>query len=88
MLPALGHLRFRHVHVEPAGRLVDRDHVAGADERNRAARRGFLPIQTNWFDRLFISIYIAVALILLWMRFLEPNGIPIWICYVLVIALG
>ena len=54
----------------------------------RPARRGFLPIQTNWFDRLFISIYIGVALILFWMRFLEPNGIPIWICYLLVLAIG
>jgi predicted small integral membrane protein len=53
----------------------------------RAARRGFLPIQTNWFDRLFISIYIAVAVILFWMRFLEQS-IPIWICYILVLALG
>ena len=54
----------------------------------RPVRRGFLPIQTNWFDRLFISIYIAVAMELLWMRFLEPSGIPLWICHILVIALG
>lgn len=69
--------------------LLDLD---AADEEARAAapprRRGFLPIRTNWFDRLFISIYIAVALVLLWMRFLEPNGVPIWICYLLVVALG
>jgi predicted small integral membrane protein len=70
--------------------LVDLD---AADEEAQAAaarrlRRGFLPIQTNWFDRLFIAIYIAVALILLWMRFLEPAGVPIWICYIIVIALG
>ena len=55
---------------------------------NNEPKPGFLPIETNWFDRLFISIYIAVALILLWMRFLEPNGVPIWICYIIVIALG
>ena len=54
----------------------------------RAGRSGFLPIQTNWFDRLFIAIYIGVALELLWMRFLEPGGIPLWICHILVIALG
>jgi predicted small integral membrane protein len=69
--------------------LVDLD--AADDEARtlaRPPRRGFLPIRTNWFDRLFISVYIAVALILLWMRFLEPNGIPIWICYLLVVALG
>jgi predicted small integral membrane protein len=76
--------------AEPEAPTIDLD---AADEEAQAAaaratRRGFLPIQTNWFDRLFISIYIAVAVILLWMRFLEPNGIPIWICYILVIALG
>jgi predicted small integral membrane protein len=63
-----------------------------ADEEALAAarprRRGFLPIQTNWFDRLFIAIYIAVALELLWMRFLEPASIPLWICHIIVIALG
>jgi predicted small integral membrane protein len=73
-----------------ADQLVDLD---AADEEAQAAavstpRRGFLPIQTNWFDRVFISVYIAVALILFWMRFLEPAGISILICYVLVIVLG
>lgn len=70
--------------------VVDLD---AADEEAQAAaakpqRIGFLPIQTNWFDRLFISIYIAVALELLWMRLLEPVGIPLWICHIIVIALG
>ena len=54
----------------------------------RSRRRGFLPIQTNWFDRLFIAIYIGVALELLWMRFLEPPGIPLWICHLVVLALA
>ncbi len=53
----------------------------------RPARRGFLPIQTNWFDRLFIAIYIGVALELLWMRLLE-HSIPLWVCHILVVALG
>jgi predicted small integral membrane protein len=51
------------------------------------ARRGFLPIATNWFDRLFIAIYIGVALELFWMRFLE-QAIPLWVCHILVLALG
>lgn len=34
-------------------------------------RRGFLPIETNWFDRLFIGVMGHIALNLLWMRFLE-----------------
>lgn len=54
----------------------------------RAVRGGFLPIKTNWFDRLFISIYIGVALELLWMRFLEPGGIPLWLCHILVLGLA
>ena len=69
--------------------LIDLD---AADEEAQAAarspRRGFLPIQTNWFDRLFIAIYIGVALELLWMRLLEPAGAPLWICHIIVLALG
>ena len=52
-----------------------------------AARHGFLPIVTNWFDRLFIGIYLFVALELFWMRFLEQS-IPLTVCHVLAIALG
>lgn len=51
------------------------------------ARTGFLPIATNWFDRLFIAIYIGVAMELLWMRLLEA-AIPLWVCHILVLALG
>lgn len=36
-------------------------------------RKGFLPIETNWFDRLFIGVIGHVALNLLWMRFLEDS---------------
>ncbi|MBD9527813.1 MULTISPECIES: DUF2160 family membrane protein [Paracoccus] len=42
-------------------------------------RTGFLPIETNWFDRLFISVVLWVALSLFWLRFLEPLGLSIWI---------
>jgi len=34
-------------------------------------RQGFLPIRTNTFDRVFISITCFVAINLLWFRFLE-----------------
>ena len=47
---------------------------------------GFLPIETNWFDRLFISVVIWIALSLIWFRFVEPLGLSIWISNV--IALG
>lgn len=51
-------------------------------------RPGFLPIETNWFDRLFISVVLWVALSLLWLRFLEPLGLPIWICVAISVVLA
>ncbi|MEM1129287.1 MAG: DUF2160 family membrane protein [Pseudomonadota bacterium] len=51
-------------------------------------RQGFLPIETNWFDRLFISVVIWVALSLFWFRFIEPLGVNIWISNVIAIALA
>ncbi len=49
------------------------------EEAAPPGRIGFLPIETNWFDRLFISVVIWVALSLFWFRFLEPLGLSIWI---------
>jgi predicted small integral membrane protein len=49
---------------------------------------GFLPIETNWFDRLFISVVIWVAVSLFWMRFLEPLGLSVWISTVACILLA
>lgn len=49
---------------------------------------GFLPIETNWFDRLFISVVIWVALSLFWFRFVEPMGLSIWISNVIALALA
>ncbi|WP_049733145.1 DUF2160 family membrane protein [Rhizobium ecuadorense] len=45
---------------------------------NNPRKPGFLPIETNWFDRLFISVVIWVALSLFWMRFIEPYGLSVW----------
>jgi len=53
----------------------------------RTVRKGFLPIQTNTFDRYFISVILYIGGHLLWMRFLEAI-LPLWICTVLMIALG
>lgn len=53
-----------------------------------AADTGFLPIETNWFDRLFISVVIWVALSLFWFRFIEPLGLSIWIANVIALVLG
>ena len=54
-------------------------------------KRGFIPLNTNWFDRLFIGVISYIALQLFWMRFLESIvslnfaiGIGIlWIVYVI-----
>ena len=43
-------------------------------------RRGFLPIETNTFDRVFISV-------ILWIGFLETT-IPLWISTVLCFVLA
>lgn len=51
-------------------------------------RVGFLPIPTNTFDRVFISILLFIAISLLWMRFIEPLGLPVWISTILCLALG
>jgi predicted small integral membrane protein len=66
--------------------------IASSDEDSAAPacvppRRGFLPIVTNWFDRLFISAVIWVALSLFWMRFVEPAA-PLWISNLIAIALA
>ncbi|CCV15298.1 DUF2160 family membrane protein [Mesorhizobium sp. STM 4661] len=69
--------------------MVDLDAVD--DEANTIVaspqRTGFLPIVTNWFDRVFVGIYLFVALELFWMRFLEQS-IPLSVCHLLAIALG
>ncbi|MFN3275497.1 MAG: DUF2160 family membrane protein [Paracoccus sp. (in: a-proteobacteria)] len=49
-------------------------------------RKGFLPIQTNAFDRLFISVVLWVALSLFWLRFLEPLGLSVWIAVAISVA--
>ncbi|GLR85228.1 hypothetical protein GCM10007857_19380 [Bradyrhizobium iriomotense] len=53
----------------------------------KSERSGFLPIQTNLFDRFFISIVVWIALALLWMRFLEQS-LPLWIANVIALALA
>jgi predicted small integral membrane protein len=53
--------------------------IIDEDEAPVEERTGFLPIQTNWFDRCFIGVVIWVAISLFWFRFLEPLGLSIWI---------
>lgn len=62
------------------------------EEEDRAElpveKLGFLPIETNWFDRLFISVVIWVALSLFWFRFIEPMGLSIWISNAIALGLA
>ena len=50
-------------------------------------REGFLPVETNAFDRIFISVVCFVAIHLLWMRFVEFAA-PLWIATLLSLLLG
>jgi predicted small integral membrane protein len=50
-------------------------------------RQGFLPIETNTFDRYFISVVIFVAIHLFWLRFVEIY-LPLWIATIISVILG
>ncbi|MBL4928097.1 DUF2160 family membrane protein [Fuscibacter oryzae] len=64
-------------------------HLEDADATPPSAQKqGFLPIETNWFDRLFIAVVIWVALSLFWFRFVEPMGLSIWISNVIALVLA
>lgn len=58
-----------------------------ADTPQTRPRRGFLPIHTNAFDRVFIAVVLYVAIHLFWMRFLE-SALPLTVATVLSLALG
>jgi predicted small integral membrane protein len=51
-------------------------------------RNGFLPMKTNLFDRIFIGVVFLVALSLIWMRFLEPKGLSLWISTAISLVVG
>jgi len=50
-------------------------------------RPHLLPIYTNGFDRVFISIVLLVAIHLFWMRFLEAY-LPLEIATIISIVVG
>lgn len=56
----------------------------------KPGRKGFLPFNTNTWDRFFVSVLCYVAISLIWMRFLEPYLFAgsIWIAVAISIALG
>ena len=51
-------------------------------------RVGFLPIETNAFDRGFIGVVLFVAIHLFWMRFLEPHGLSLYFATATSIVVG
>jgi predicted small integral membrane protein len=57
------------------------------DELKAPTHQGFLPIHTNAFDRVFISIVVFVALHLFWMRFLEASA-SLYFATVISVVLG
>ena len=56
--------------------------------RPRATCIGFLPIETNAFDRGFIGVVLFVAIHLFWMRLLEPLGLSLYIATAISLVLG
>ena len=63
------------------------EEVASKPKDWKNGRRHFLPIVTNTFDRVFISVVLFVATQLLWMRFLERFA-PLWVAAVLSVIVG
>ena len=59
--------------------------MSGPDNEEKP---GFLPIETNAFDRGFIAVVVFIALNLLWMRFLEPLGLSLYFATAISIVLG
>ncbi len=68
--------------------IKDQPVVAAPVEPTIHRREGFLPITTNAFDRGFIGVVVFVAIHLLWMRFLEPWGLSLYIATAISIVLG
>jgi predicted small integral membrane protein len=61
--------------------------IAAPVEPTVPRRPGFLPIETNAFDRGFIAVVVFVAIHLLWMRFLEAS-LPLWVATILSLIVG
>ena len=70
--------------------MADLPDVAAAApiEPTQPRRIGFLPVQTNAFDRVFISVVAFVAIHLFWMRLLEPVGLSLYIATAIAVLLG
>lgn len=58
----------------------------GKEKVNRPI--GFLGFYTNSFDRYFISVVLAIAIGLAYLRFLAPLGVPSLVSWAIVVGLG
>ena len=74
--------------IETPINLHERDEESRQSPIDRKKHQGFLPIQTNWFDRLFISVVLWVALCLFWLRFLEPAGLSLNFAQIIAVILA
>lgn len=66
---------------------MPQEEIAPKSKDRNNGRRHFLPIVTNTFDRVFISVVLFVAVQLLWMRFLEAF-VPLWVAAILSVIAG
>lgn len=66
---------------------MPQEEIAPRPNDRKNERRHFLPIVTNTFDRVFISVVLFVAVQLLWMRFLEAF-VPLWVAAILSVIAG
>ncbi|WEK50775.1 MAG: DUF2160 family membrane protein [Candidatus Kaistia colombiensis] len=55
--------------------------------RKAPVRQGFLPIETNLFDRIFIAVVLFVAIHLFWMRFVEQS-LSIYVATAISVVVG
>ena len=53
---------------------------------SRTRPRGFLPFDTNLFDRIFVSVLSGVAWHLVFVRFIESPSLSIWYAFAAWIA--
>ncbi|PZX13757.1 putative small integral membrane protein DUF2160 [Palleronia aestuarii] len=79
-------------HTEPQDIETPQNEIERQEESRQsptdAKAPGFLPIQTNWFDRLFISVVIWTGLCLFWLRFLEPAGLSLNFAHAIAVVIG
>ena len=68
--------------------VIEKEEESRQSSADAGERIGFLPIQTNAFDRGFIGVVIWIAIALLWFRFLEPLGLSIWIANAISLAIA